>query len=126
MGYLRKPGGSAPVQVGKTEEQEEAFREACVGTWGGPRQRYFGRKRISQMELVCCAEGGQEERASKRARASEAWEEEVQEEEALFARMVVAIDEGVTVVGGAMRFSGTGEVDAGAVACATVGTADGG
>ena len=111
LGYLRKPGGSMPVQAGRTKEQEEAFREACMGTWDGPRQSYVRGKRIRQMELVHCREDGQEERASKRARASEAWEEEVQEEEALFARMVAAIDEGVKVACGARRGSGTVELE---------------
>ena len=109
LGYLRKPGGSMPVQAGRTEEQEEAFREACMGTWDGPRQRYIRRKRIRQMELVHCREDGQEERTSKTARASEAWEEEVHEEEALSARMVAAIDEGEKAACGARRRSWTVE-----------------
>ena len=99
VGYLRRPGGRIPVQGGRTQEEEKALEKAYMGIVGGPRQDYIMRKRIWQAEFVHCREDGEEERASKRMCDSEAWGQELQEEEALIVKMIAAIDEGVRSAG---------------------------
>ena len=80
-GMATRPGGRMPVQGGRTQEVEEALENAYMGTVGGPKREYMMRKRNGQAELVHCREDGEEERASKRMRASEAWGQELQVEE---------------------------------------------